>query len=139
MNPLADKSTLNARMEDYLEAVAMIKRQKGEVGVKDISVALKVTSPTVNSALSKLKNLGYVIHERYGAVDLTPKGERRARDVIQRHKTLHTFLVDILGVDRALADEEACLMEHSISPSTKEKLMKFVESYQKNIGREEVK
>ena len=69
---------LSASMEDYLEAISVLKRKKGIARVKDISRVLKVEPPSVASALKILKSGDFVIHERYGYVDLTPKGEKIA-------------------------------------------------------------
>ena len=86
---------------------------------------------SVHSALSNLSKKGLVIHERYGFVDLTPEGEKAAKDVIKRHEILLNFLTTVLGVDRSVANKDACLMEHSLSSETVRKLMRFVEFVQK--------
>jgi DtxR family Mn-dependent transcriptional regulator len=123
-------------MEDYIEAIAEIKRDQGTVRVKAISKTLGVSAPSVNSALYSLTKLGYVTHERYGLVYLTQKGVAAAKEIMQRHKVLQSFLVDVLGVDPTKAAEEACLMEHAISSETKDKLIKFVESFKSDSARD---
>jgi DtxR family Mn-dependent transcriptional regulator len=118
-------------MEDYLETIAIIKRERGVARVRDISSLLQVRPSSVHSAVSNLSKKGFVIHERYGFVDLTPEGERAANDVIKRHGILLSFLNEVLGIDRSVANKDACLMEHSLSSETVRKLMKFVEFVQK--------
>jgi DtxR family Mn-dependent transcriptional regulator len=68
-----------------------------------------------------------VTHKRYGSVELTPEGEKLARDVCWRHETLHHFLVDILNVEPAVAEEDACQMEHVLSQTSLSTLAKFIE------------
>lgn len=116
-----------ASMEDYLEAIAVLERQGKVARVRDISRMLKVKMPSVTSALRKLSEQGLVKHERYGYVKLTPEGERVASDVLRRHEVLRTFLVKILGVDPEIAEEDACRMEHFLSPQSLERLSKFLE------------
>ena len=116
-----------ASMEDYLESIVVLGGGKKAVRVTQISKALGVKKPSVTSALKKLSEQGLVEHGRYGQVALTAEGERIAQDVFRRHETLRHFLADILNVDPAIAAEDACRMEHSLSPTSAERLVKFVE------------
>ena len=116
-----------ASMEDYLEAIAHLCGESKVARVKHISQALRVKMPSVTSALRKLSEDGLVEHERYGYVGLTAEGDRVARDVIRRHETLYRFLFEILKIDTKIAQEDACKMEHAISPTTLENLVKFLE------------
>ena len=117
----------SASMEDYLEAIAMLRGEGKVVKVKQISQMLGVRMPSVTSALKKLSEKELVEHERYGCVELTAKGDKIAEDVIYRHQTLCRFLVEILNVDPKTASEDACKMEHAISPASLERLTKFLE------------
>jgi DtxR family Mn-dependent transcriptional regulator len=116
-----------ASMEDYLEAVAMLRGKGKVVRVSQISRKLKVKMPSVTSALKKLSEQNLVEHERYGHIKLTPEGDRVARDVIYRHEALTRFFAQALGINREIAEEDACKIEHVISPLSMERLAKFVE------------
>lgn len=117
----------SASMEDYLEAIVVLGEAKKTVRVSQISKALGVKKPSVTSAVKRLSEQGLVEHKRYGQVGLTLEGERIAGDVFRRHETLRHFLAEILNVDPKVADEDACKMEHSVSPATLERLAKFVD------------
>jgi len=117
----------SASMEDYLEAIAILAEKSKPVKVTEISKALGVKKPSVTSALGKLSQQGLVEHKRYGHVQLTTEGERIAQDVFHRHEVLRHFLVEILNVDPEIAAEDACKMEHSLSPTSLERLAKFEE------------
>jgi len=116
-----------ASMEDYLEAVAMLRGKGKIVKVSQISRKLKVKMPSVTSALKKLSEQGLVEHEKYGHIKLTLKGSKVAGDVLRRHKALTRFLTGALGIDQETAEEDACKIEHVISPLSMERLVKFVE------------
>ena len=116
-----------ASMEDYLESIIMLREGKETVRVSQMSKALGVKMPSVTSALMKLSEQGLVEHKRYGRVQLTPDGEKIAKDVFRRHEALHRFLAEILNVDPDIAAADACKMEHSVSPATQQRLAKFVE------------
>jgi len=116
----------SASMEDYLESIIMLREGKKAVRVSQMSKALGVKMPSVTSALMKLSQQGLVEHQRYGRVQLTPDGEKIARDVFRRHEALRRFLAEILNIDPQIAEVDACKMEHSVSPVTQEKLAKFI-------------
>jgi DtxR family Mn-dependent transcriptional regulator len=117
----------SASMEDYLEAIANLGEGRKVVRVKQISEMLGVKMPSVTSALKKLSERELVEHERYGHIELTPEGDKVARDVIYRHEALTRFFAQALGINRETAEEDACKIEHVISPLSMERLAKFVE------------
>lgn len=117
--------------EDYLEAIYRLSTEgtPGERTVRSVDVAeqLGVSKASVNKALSMLKETGMVVQSRYGRVTLTPEGEKYASLVWRAHRALRLFLESDLGVDPAVADEEACLMEHVLSSDTMERLIAYLE------------
>lgn len=118
---------ISSNMEDYLEAVAILKKKNSTARVRDISRMLGVKNSSVNSAMNVLSKNGLVIHERYGYVELTEYGEKVAGGIQNRHNILLKFLTDVLSIDCKIAEVDACKMEHSISPQTLEKITKFIE------------
>ncbi|MDP8257878.1 MAG: metal-dependent transcriptional regulator [Candidatus Aadella gelida] len=118
---------LSSNMEDYLEAIAYLREKNKVARVKDISDLLQVKASSVSAAIDNLSKRDLVVHERYGYVQLTPVGEKMARDIAGKHKILVKFLTEILSIDPEIAGEDACKMEHSISSQTFEKLTKFME------------
>lgn len=117
----------SASMEDYLEAIAKLGERRKAVRVKQLSERMGVKMPSVTSALKKLSERELVEHERYGHVKLTSEGRRLARDVIGRHEALARFFAQALGINRETAEQDACKIEHVISPLSMERLAKFVE------------
>jgi len=118
--------TLTMSMEDYLEAISLSSKQYGVARVKDIRAMMNVKTPSVTGALTVLAAQGYVMHEKYGYVDLTPKGHKAAEEIKRRHSVLSRFLTETLGVSEGTADIDACKMEHAISKETFDKLTKFI-------------
>ena len=115
-----------ASMEDYLKAIALLSQEEERATVTNISKLLKVKKPSVTSALVKLSRKGLAVHKRYGSAELTPEGLKAAQDVYHRHSILRYLLVDILKVDPKIAEDDACRMEHSLSPSSLERLDQFI-------------
>ncbi len=125
------EKALSPAIEDYLEAIYIVRRRKGKVRVSDIARLLGVRMASVTQMLRKLAQMGFVEHERYGHIDLTEEGEKVAERVLRRHETLKEFLV-ILGVDEQIAEEDACKIEHVLHHQTLEKLVEFVEFVRKS-------
>ncbi|MDI6890312.1 MAG: metal-dependent transcriptional regulator [Thermodesulfovibrionales bacterium] len=119
--------SLTPTVEDYLEAISNLEKEVKAVRVKDIARVMNVKLPTVTSMLNTLIQKGLVSHKRYEYVELTTEGERLAQGVQKRHDTLFKFLSGILNIDPKIAEVDACKMEHSISPETLEKFIKFIE------------
>jgi DtxR family Mn-dependent transcriptional regulator len=113
-------------VEDYLEAIYVLIQRKGYARTKDIARELRVSPASVTEMLHKLAGLGLVSYERYAPVRLLKRGERLAKAVKTRHDTL-TKLFKIVLVSGRTAEEDACNVEHVLSPETIEQLTKFVE------------
>ncbi|WP_081477321.1 metal-dependent transcriptional regulator [Methanocella arvoryzae] len=64
-------------------------------------------------------------YEKYGGIVLTPEGEEIARTIKDRHDTL-VRLLSIAGVPADIADKDACVIEHHLSPKSLEQLKKLV-------------
>jgi len=116
-----------ASMEDYLEAAIMLKEKGEKVTVTALSEFIGVKKPSVFWALKKLGEAGLVIHQKYGDVELTPEGVRIGEEIYHRHKILRRFLVEILHVDPAEAEGDACRTEHVLSRTSLERLAKFLD------------
>jgi DtxR family Mn-dependent transcriptional regulator len=121
------KKKLSSNMEDYLEAILVLKNKNGTARVTDIAQLLFVKKPSVNAALKKLLGKKLIIHSEYSDVQLTKEGEGLACDIQRRHTAFVKFLSNILNIDAKVAAEDACRMEHVISPQTFKKLTKFIE------------
>ncbi len=120
-------SEQTASREDYLEAIAKLSEEETSVRVTQISKMMGVKKPSVTAALHKLSEDGLVKHRRYGLVELTREGRMIAEEVMRRHEVLFRFLSEVLDIDPETAQEDACRMEHSLSPTSLERLAKFVE------------
>ena len=121
------KNPITPTMEDYLEAIYNLAKEKRSVRVRDIAKKLEVKMPTVTNMLKTLSEKGLIDYEKYEYLELTEKGSDVGSNIDKRHQILRTFLADILKIDFNQADEDACKMEHAVSPSTIEAFVDFME------------
>ena len=89
----------SAAMQDYLaEAYRLAYYQNGEPYISTSALAdvMHVSAPAVTRMVQRLKEAGYLEHEPYRGVYLTPAGEREALSNIRRHRLVEVFLVKVM-------------------------------------------
>ena len=112
--------------QDYLEAMLVLQKSRGFIRSVDIAEQLGVTKPSVSYATKRLRENGYITMEKDGLITLTDMGTRIAEDMLVRHKVLSEFFIR-LGVSEQVAIEDACKIEHDLSPETFEAIIRHVE------------
>ena len=110
--------------EDYLEAILMIRQDKGSCRSVDVASHLGFSKPSVSVAVGKLVDSGCVERMDDGQLMLTEKGFAIASETLNKHRLL-TDVFCALGVSPETAEHDACLIEHSLSEETYEKLRAF--------------
>lgn len=118
--------------EDYLEAMLIMKEKHGYVRSIDVAEFLGVTKPSVSYATKRLRESGHITMDKDGLITLTDTGMAVASSMLDRHKTLTAFLIDI-GVDKETAEADACKIEHDISQQTFEAICRHAKIH---IGSE---
>ena len=110
----------------YLETIYVLSQEKSEVHSIDVSEHMGYSKPSVSRAIGLLKQGGYVEMAENGALTLTEAGRGVAKKIYERHTILTAWLI-YLGVEREVALEDACKMEHDISDVSLEAIKKFLE------------
>lgn len=113
--------------ENYLETILILLESKGNVRAIDIAGALDFSKPSVSIALKHLREQGHVMVGEDGLLSLTESGKRIAEAVYERHRVLTQFFTS-LGVDAAVAQADACKIEHIISEQTFEAIKNSLKS-----------
>ena len=103
--------------EDYLEAIYILQRERGQVRSIDVAQRLGFSKPSVSRAMAILRNDDYIQVEKSGAISLTESGLRVAQTMYERHRLLTEWLIS-LGVPEDVAANDACRMEHALSEET---------------------
>ncbi len=114
-------------IEDYLEAMLIIKERNGTVRSIDVAQHLGVTKPSVTYTTKRLKERGYITMDSDNLITLTESGMKIANNVYTKHKTLTDFFIR-LGVDEKIAKEDACRIEHDISSETFQALCEHIKN-----------
>ena len=119
---------LSKSREDYLEAICGICEEAKVARVTDIASHMSVSLASVNYALKALRKSGLIKHKRYGYIELTEKGSKIGNAIYKKHKLIRSFLINVLNVDKNIADRDACGIEHVVSEETCDKMQSYLKS-----------
>jgi len=117
---------LSASLEDYLEVIGRIIKEKSVARAKEISKAMDVNMSSVTGALKALSERGMINYDPYNFITLTPKGKNKAKKIFKRHTILKEFLTRVLAVNEEEAEENACRMEHVADNEIFDRLTQFI-------------
>ena len=130
------KQSLYASGEDYLEAILVLKKQKGMVRSVDVARHLEVTKPSVCNAVATLRDGGFLTMDSDYFLHLTDVGREVAEQIYEKHRFFTERLI-AAGVDPKTAEADACRIEHVISDESFERLKAAAKSESLAQQREE--
>ena len=98
--------------ENYLKSLLLLINQEEVVNATKLSRLLKVSMPTVNSMVKRLKKQGLMNYEKYKPLSLTTKGKQEALLVIRKHRLSEMYLKEKMGFGWEEVHEIAEQLEH---------------------------
>ncbi len=108
--------------ENYLKTLFMLSDKNGGVNSKELSSALGIKMPTVNSMMKKLAEKKLVIYESYKPIKLTKKGKKEAALILRKHRLTEMFLVEKMDFGWGEVHNIAEQIEHIQSEKLFEKM-----------------
>lgn len=115
----------NESMENYLETILILGNKLPVVRAVDIAEHMHFKKPSVSIAMKNLREKQYIEVSDAGYITLTPAGKEIAEMIYERHDTISSWLIS-LGVPSEIALEDACKMEHVVSPESFTAIKKFI-------------
>lgn len=109
--------TESVAVEDYLEIILRLIKDKGYARVVDIAQELGIAQPSVSNMIRRLNEKKLINYEKYRGMTLTEEGMKVAQRIEKRHQILQEFL-DLLGIPDDVAYQDLEGMEHHISSQT---------------------
>ena len=107
----------NESSENYLETILILSRKKPVVRSVDIAEELGFKKSSVSVAMKNLRERNLITVRPEGYIYLTEEGKRIADMIYERHLFISGWLIS-LGVPEDIAVEDACRIEHVISPES---------------------
>ena len=119
--------------ENYLENIYILRQRIGFVRSVDLATEMNFSKPSVSRAVHLLQDNNYIVIGEDGGLELTAEGEELAKGIYERHVFLTEYLISI-GVPQHVASEDACRIEHVLSPESYEAMkIHAAESPEHNI------
>jgi DtxR family Mn-dependent transcriptional regulator len=112
----AEAETVSSQAEEYLEAIYRLEQKGGFARTMELAKNLNVVPGSVTNTIENLKRKGLVTHRPYKGVKLTENGRKIASSVLRRHRLAERLLTDILHLDWSEVHDQACKLEHALSP-----------------------
>lgn len=108
------KKKFNESAEDYLETILILSKSLPVVRAVDIATEMDFKKSSVSVAMKNLREKGHLTVTDAGYIYLTESGRQIAEMIYERHNVLTQYLTN-LGVEKSIAEEDACKIEHVIS------------------------
>lgn len=116
---------INESVENYLETILVLSHRLPVVRSIDIAIEMNFKKSSISVAMKHLKENGYITVSDAGFITLTDSGLQIAEMIYERHNLLTEWLVQ-LGVERKIALEDACRIEHVISTESFKAIKKHI-------------
>jgi DtxR family transcriptional regulator, Mn-dependent transcriptional regulator len=107
--------------EEYLEALFKLEHGGG-ITVGRLAAELGLAPSSASQMLVRLAEEGLVERGRDASIVLTEAGEREGAQLVRRHRLSERFLADLLELPWDQVHDEACKMEHALSPEVEARL-----------------
>lgn len=115
---------MTSAVDDYLKTIYQLTRTRERAGTKEVAERFGIAPPSVTGMFQKLAAATppLVDYRKHAGAALTEHGNRRALEIIRRHRLIETFLVRMLDFGWDEVHEEACRLEHVVSRAFEERI-----------------
>lgn len=119
---------ITSSIEDYLKAIFQLvtENEEKKAGTNQLAEHMGISPASVSVMLKKLKEQDFVKYEKYGKIELSPKGYDAAVVLIRKHRLWETFLHDQMNFSWDEVHEVAHQLEHIRSEKLIEELDNFL-------------
>lgn len=90
------------------------------------------SGPTVSQTIARMERDGLVVVASDRRLELTEVGRKTATEVVRKHRLAELLLLDIIGLDWELVNDEACRWEHVMSDLVEERLEDILKDAQRD-------
>ena len=109
-------------MKRYAAEIYRLEQDSPYVGLSELSESVEASLQATSRMVGRMKEMGYLEHEPYRGVRLTPEGERIAMPALRRHRLTEVFLVKVMKYDWASAHELSDVFERGINDEIEDRM-----------------
>jgi DtxR family transcriptional regulator, Mn-dependent transcriptional regulator len=119
-------STVNGVEEDRIDELLELIWTLREKGVSDLDHLLGTTQDAEAKSILRLMIKDDLFQMEENRIFLKERGEEKAREIIRRHRLTERLLTEIFEMSEEEVEEEACKLEHILSPGVTESVCTFL-------------
>lgn len=109
-------------MRRYAAEIYRLQQDYPEVKLSDLSEHVDASTQAVSRMIRRMKKGGYLVHEPYRGVRLTPEGESIAMPALRRHRLIEVFLVKVMEYDWSKAHELSDVFELGVNQELEDRI-----------------
>ncbi len=98
--------------EDFLKSAFQLQSEGKPVTNSEIASAMGLTPAAISGMAKRLGELGLLIYHKYQDLELTPRGQLIALEVLRHHRLLELFLTETLNMPWEVVHKIADRLEH---------------------------
>jgi DtxR family Mn-dependent transcriptional regulator len=107
--------SVSPAMQRYAAEIYRLQQDYAQVSLTLLSNSVDASAQAISIMVRRLGTGGFLVHEPYRGVRLTPAGEKIAMPALRRHRITEVFLVKVMGYDWATAHELADVFEKGLN------------------------
>ncbi len=119
------RMNINESAENYLETILILSKKLPVVRAVDIANELGFKKSSVSIAMKNLRDKEHIAVSDSGFITLTESGKKIAEMIYERHELISSWLMK-LGVNEQTALDDACKIEHVLSPESFEAIKHYI-------------
>jgi DtxR family transcriptional regulator, Mn-dependent transcriptional regulator len=114
--------TVSPAMRRYAAEIYRLQQDHDQVSLSLLSSQVESSAQAISTMVKRLNKSGYLVHEPYRGVRLTPAGEKIAMPALRRHRLTEVFLVKVMNYDWAAAHELSDVFERGVNEEIEERM-----------------
>src|SRR5918996_2758756 len=114
--------TVSPAMRRYAAEIYRLQQDHEQVSLSLLSSHVEASSQAISTMVKRLNKNGYLVHEPYRGVRLTPAGEKIAMPALRRHRLTEVFLVKVMNYDWASAHELSDVFERGVNDEIEDRM-----------------
>jgi len=114
--------TVSPAMRRYAAEIYRLQEDNEQVPLSLLSSEVDTSAQAISTMVKRLSKSGYLVHEPYRGVRLTPDGETIAMPSLRRHRLTEVFLVKVMKYDWATAHTLSDTFERGVNEELEDRM-----------------
>lgn len=114
--------TASPAMRRYAAEIYRLQQDHEQVSLSLLGSHVESSAQAISTMVKRLNKSGYLVHEPYRGVRLTPAGEKIAMPALRRHRLTEVFLVKVMNYDWASAHGLSDVFERGVNDEIEDRM-----------------